>query len=196
MRCLTCETLSLSIICKQCQKTLLKPSLFKRELNEELIIYSFYPYEELEELLQSKYKFHGDPVLNILAQLSFAQFARAFYYSNEVLALPIDDHIRDDYSHSAILAKHLKSQSIKPIYNELHSQSRVKYAGKDLKYRQKHPRKFELRSLKDQNIILVDDIVTTGTTLLEAQKVCEKEGNTTLFALCLADAKIGTSNQK
>ncbi len=190
MKCITCENWSFSIICKICQKNLLAPSLFKRQLDENFNVYSFYSFEELETLLPSKYYFHGDRVLNILAKLSFAQFAKQFNYSQEVLALGIDDHTRHDFSHTAILSKHLHCEFIKPAYNKLRPTRIVKYAGKDLEFRQKNPRKFKLHGIHNQPIILVDDLVTTGTTLLEAKKVCEKHGNEVLFALTLADAKL------
>ena len=38
-------------------------------------------------------------------------------------------------------------------------------------------------------VILVDDIVTTGTTILEARDTLQKAGVDVLFALVLADAK-------
>ena len=38
-------------------------------------------------------------------------------------------------------------------------------------------------------VILVDDIVTTGTTILEARDTLQKAGTRVLFALVLADAK-------
>ncbi|EAL3832073.1 ComF family protein, partial [Campylobacter upsaliensis] len=37
--------------------------------------------------------------------------------------------------------------------------------------------------------ILVDDIVTTGSSILEAKKILEKNKISVLFALVLADAK-------
>jgi len=38
-------------------------------------------------------------------------------------------------------------------------------------------------------VILVDDIVTTGLTLQEAETILNKNGIVVLFALTLADAK-------
>ncbi len=39
------------------------------------------------------------------------------------------------------------------------------------------------------DVILVDDIITTGITLQEAQKVLISHGDNVLFALTLADAE-------
>lgn len=188
MKCILCETWSLSIICNNCQETLLTPSFYKRELAKDFYVYSFYRVEELEDLLNSKYYFFGDRILNILAKLSFSKFTKAFTFNKEILAIPIDDHTRHEFSHTAILAKALKSNIISPLYNNLKANNLVKYAGKDLNFRERNKRDFKTL-VKNETIILVDDIVTTGTTLLEAHTICKKNKNEILFALCLADAK-------
>lgn len=189
MKCSVCSNWSFYIICKTCQKNLLTPYLKQRKLSEDFNVYSFYSFEEIEDLVASKYQDFGDRVYNILAQNSFARFAKEFHFEHPVIALSIDDHVRNDFSHTAILTRHLQSKTITPCFNQLHSKSKVKYAGKDLDYRKKNPRAFHLKNIKNQYIILIDDVVTTGTTLKEAKKLCEKKGNTVLFALTLANAR-------
>ena len=119
MKCTSCDKLSLQIICKTCQTTLLAPNFYKKELEKDFFVYSFYDYKDLEDLIQSKYHFYGDRVFNILAKLSFKKFADNFEFTHPIFALPIDDHTRHDFSQTAILAKHLKSSFIKPIFNTL-----------------------------------------------------------------------------
>ncbi len=184
-----CKNMSLQIICKDCQKNLLIPSFNKREISSDFYNYSFYPLSEIENLINSKYYFHGDRVFNILAKLSFKKFAQNFNFDKEVLALSIDDHTRHEFSHTAILAKHLQSKYIKPKYNSLKATNIVKYAGRDLEFRQKNPRKFKT-NIQNQTVILCDDIITTGTTILEAKRILEKNNNQVLFSLTLADAKL------
>jgi competence protein ComFC len=190
MLCLTCKNLSLQIICKDCQNNLLIPSFHKREIEDGFYNYSFYALSELEDLLSSKYYFHGDRVFNLLAKLSFAKFAQNFNFDSNVIAIPIDDHTRHEFSHTAILAKHLKSKIITPKYNCLKATNIVKYAGKDLDYRLKNPRKFKLTNLHNKMTILCDDLITTGATIREAKKVCQRQNNQVLFSLTLADAKL------
>jgi competence protein ComFC len=190
MICLTCKNLSFQIICKDCQNNLLIPSFHKREIEDGFFNYSFYTLSELEDLILSKYYFHGDRVFNILAKLSFAKFAQSFDFTSQVLAIPIDDHTRHNFSHTAILAKHLKSQNITPKYNCLKATNIVKYAGKDLEFRQKNPRKFKVSSISNQMTILCDDIITSGATIIQAKKALEKKNNEVLFSLTLADAKL------
>ena len=187
MKCIFCEEWSFSIICETCQDDFLKPSIYHRRIKKGLDVYSFYNYDEIQDLLKAKYYFFGDRILNILGSLAFAKFAKEFSFTQKVIALPIDDHTRHEFSHTAILSRHLNSQFIKPIYNHLRASNIVQYAGKKLEYRKTHPRDLILKDIKNEKIILVDDLLTSGTTLKEAFKVCSKN-NEVLFALCLADA--------
>lgn len=184
MKCLSCESFSFSIICKKCQETLLVPSFFKKELEPNFFNYSFYSFSEIEDLITSKYYFHGDRVFNVLAKLSFKKFAQNFVFDELVYSVGIDEHTRHEFSQTAILSRHLKSKHIKPIYNKLIATNIVKYAGKDLEFRKKNKRKFKT-NLTNKKIILVDDLITTGTTILEAKKTLEKKGNEVLFSLTL-----------
>ncbi|MCK5110462.1 MAG: ComF family protein [Arcobacteraceae bacterium] len=190
MRCISCENLSWQIICKTCQKNLLEPHFHKRELSKDFFVYSFYGYEDIKKLLNTKYEFYGDKIFNILGQLSFKKFALNFELEEQIIAIAIDDHVRHEFSQSAILAKHLKSQFITPQYATLKAANIVKYAGKDLLFRQNNRRKFQYTGKKNKKVILVDDLVTSGLTILEAKEILEQNGCEVLFALTLSDAKI------
>ncbi|RBQ27548.1 ComF family protein [Arcobacter sp. CECT 9188] len=185
MICTSCNKLSLQIICRTCQSTLLEPNFYKKELDKDFFVYSFYDYKDLEDLIQSKYYFYGDRVFNTLAKLSFKKFALNFEFNYPVLAIPIDDHTRHNFSQTAILAKYLKSPFIKPVYNTLKASNIIKYAGKNLEFRQKNQRRFIYSGVKNCDVILVDDVLTTGTTILEARKNLKKHNVNVLFALTL-----------
>jgi len=105
------------------------------------------------------------------------------------LAIAIDDHTRHNFSQTAILLKHLKSQNIDIKYNLLKARNKVKYAGKSKKFRKRNKRDFLYSGKEYQQVILVDDVVTTGSTLLEAKKTLEDNNCEVLFALTLCDAK-------
>ncbi len=162
-----------------------------RELERGFKVYSFYKYSEISHLLYSKHRFYGYFVFNALAKLSFAQFKHFFNPKLCINALALDDRVQDYlYSHSAILARHLKTPFIKPIYRVLQAQNQVKYSGKTIAFRQKNKRKYKLLKKIKHPVILVDDVVTTGLSLLEAKKILEKNEISVLFALVLADAKV------
>jgi len=189
MRCITCQSLSLNIVCKDCQENFLKSSFYKRELEKDFFVYSFYKFDEVKELLNTKYEFYGDKVFKLLSKLSLEKFTANFSFTNQIYAIPIDDHTLHQFSQTAILAKALKSEFIKPIFNILKATNRVKYAGKDLEFRKKNKRKFIYFGKQNIQVILVDDLVTTGFTILEAKECLEKNGCEVLFALTLSDAK-------
>lgn len=190
MRCITCENISLSIICKNCQNNFLNISLQKRELEKDFFVYSFYKYEEIKEFLNTKYEFYGDRVYNILAKHSFEKFASNFTFEEKVVAISVDDDTSHQFSQSAILVNNLKSKIIIPKYSTLKATNKVKYAGKSLEFRKTNKRKFIYNGKSDLKVILVDDIVTTGLTLLEAKEILEKNGCEVLFALTLSDARL------
>ena len=190
MRCISCENLSWHIICKVCQNNLLEPNFHKRELKKDFFVYSFYQYEDIKKFLNSKYQFYGDKIFNIFGKLAFKKFASNFKFQEKIIAIPIDDHTRHEFSQSAILTKYLKSQFIIPKYSTLKATNIIKYAGKDLKFREKNKRNFKYTGKQNLKVILVDDLVTSGLTILEAKEVLEQNGCEVLFALTLSDAKI------
>ena len=148
MRCIICEKISFLAICKTCQNDFLNSSLSKREISKDFFVYSFYEFDEIKQLINSKYYFYGDRILNILADLSFRKFSNNFKFNQSVTVIPIDDHMRHDFSHSAILAKHMKSKYLNVKFNTLKAQNIIKYAGKSLKFRQKNKRDFSYTGKK------------------------------------------------
>jgi len=189
IRCLLCKKISLSHICSLCQHTHLEPTLSTRLLTDNFKVFSFYRYADIAPLLKTKHTHLGASVYKILAKNAMKRFAENFSFENRVYALGIDDHSKHGYSHTAILTKALKSDTIKPIYGHLRAQNPVHYAAKSLAYRLENPREFTYTYKSDIDLILVDDIITTGTTILEAKKIVEKASVSPLFALTLADAR-------
>lgn len=179
--------------CHHCENELGELSLGARDLDDEsgkLRVYSFYKYSDIKHLLHSKHKFYGYFVYNFLAKLSFKRFHEFFAYEGKISAIALDDRVENAlYSHSAILLKNLKSKNITIQFNALHAQNKIKYSGKSLNFRKKNKRNYKLLKKINSPVILVDDIVTTGTSMLEAKKVLEKNKISVLFGLVLADAK-------
>ncbi len=167
----------------------LKPDLHSRKLENGVEVFSFYNYDDISELILSKNSYSGFYIFRTLAKNSFKRFAKELRYRKKVHALPIDDKVRDvGYSQTAILSKSLQTENITPIFGSLQAKSDVKYAGKSLKFRKENRRDFEFKKsfLKFRVVILVDDVITTGTTLTEASEKVIEEGFTPLFCLTLA----------
>jgi len=189
MYCLLCENPSFSLICKECRRDFLKPNLTKRVLSGGLEVYSFYKYRDIEKLVLTKHKFVGYFIYNALAKESFKAFNEKFLIDRKIYVLPIDDNVKNGYSHTAILAKQMRSKYIKPVFSKLRAQNSVKYSGQSLSFREKNPRNFKYTFKENIDVILVDDIITTGTTIKEADKLLKKYNVNVLFALTLCDAR-------
>jgi competence protein ComFC len=188
MRCLVCEKVSWKLLCPGCRAEKLTPALSRRSLPCGLEVLSFYRFEEIDYLLKSKYTPLGSKIYTLLADHAFRPFAENFEYHATIHALGIDDTVAKGYAHTAILARALNSRIIRPQYGKLLAQNPVQYAGKSLAFRLQNPRNFRYTGTKT-GVILIDDLITTGTTLCEAKAAVERAGGSVLFALTLADAK-------
>lgn len=189
MKCLLCESLSFTHICKPCQENFLTPSLYKRKILNNIEVLSFYKYKDIKKLLHTKHTDIGYYIYTILAQNSFTKFAEEFPLESPLCSIAIDDTTRDGYSHTAILNKALTSKNIKPLYNKLRATNTLSYSGKSKEFRLLNPREFKLTNFKGSDVILVDDIITTGATLSQAVELLRANKKETLFCLTLADAK-------
>jgi len=189
VRCLVCERFSLSHICFTCQKSLLSPALHKRHILGSIPVYSFYPYDAIEALLLTKHSDVGFYIYSLLAKNSFSKFASEWSYEKDVASLGIDDNSKSGYSHTAVLNRALKSTNITPYFGRLRAQNRYKYAGKSVEERLINPRNFSYLPFEEEEVILVDDIVTTGSTLTEAVETLGMQGKKVILCLTLSDAE-------
>jgi len=189
MRCLVCEELSFSHICSACRNDFLTPSLYERKILGKIKVYSFYKYKDIESFLLTKHTDLGAYIYDILAKKSFKYFAENFIFETQVASLSIDDKVKSGYSHTAILNKSLESKFIKPRYLKVVAKSDISYSGKDYQFRLLNPRNFQVNKFEEEDVILVDDIITTGLTLTQAVQALEKDGKNVLFCLTLADAR-------
>ncbi len=189
MRCLSCHKLSILSFCNRCQTTLLQPTVSKRQVGS-LDVYSFFKYQNIEDLLLTKHTSQGFIVYKALAKMTFRPFIKRFLEEDNrlVYVIGVDESTKYGYSHVALLTHELRAKHSKILHAKLLAESQVNYAGKSLEYRKKNPRAFKYTGVKDIEAILVDDIITTGTTLKEAKNVLESNGVKVLFSLTLADA--------
>lgn len=185
-----CEAFSVSHICQKCRDRHLVPQLSTRTLPNGVIVYSFYHYDEIAPLLHTKHSDLGYYIFSILARRTLTQFAETFSSDTPVAAVAVDDHAKTGYSHTAILAKALASETISPHSGVLRAGTQEHYSGKSLAYRESHPRHFTCKPFKEEFVIVVDDIITTGITLLEATEVLLSEGKSVVCALTLAHAEL------
>jgi competence protein ComFC len=187
MKCILCESLSFTHICKTCQETFLTPSIYKRKILNNIEVISFYKYNDIKDLLHTKHTDLGYYIYSILAKNSFSKFATEFEFPNSVISIAIDDNPKSGYSHTAILNNSLKSKNITPYHSKLRAKNSVNYSGKSKEFRMLNPRNFELKNFKGNDVILIDDIITTGLTLTQAIQTIRQNNKEVLFCLTLAD---------
>ncbi|MFT7005105.1 MAG: competence protein ComFC [Sulfurimonas sp.] len=190
MKCMLCESLSFTHICSSCQETFLRPSIYKRKILNNIEVISFYKYKDIKDLLHTKHTDLGYYIYSILANNSLKIFAENFEYTEVVSSIAVDDNVRSGYSHTAILNQALKSQYIKPEFNKLRAKNSISYSGKSREFRLMNPRDFTFKDSLHKDIILVDDIITTGLTLSQCITEVSKVNVNTLFCLTIADAKV------
>jgi len=190
MRCLSCHKLSFDTFCKLCQEQLLKPNITKRVVNG-LDVYSFFNYQYIEDLLLTKHTPQGFNIFRALAEISFRPFIKKFAQEDSrlIYVIGIDENIKYGYSHVALLTHALRDKNVKVLYAKMMAKNSIKYAGKTLQFRLENPREFIYKGINNIEAILVDDIITTGTTLKEAKNLLQKHGVTVLFALTLASVE-------
>jgi len=190
LRCYSCSKLSFHIICKTCKEQLFIPSI-RTKKSGTMDVISFYRYSTIGSLLHTKHKPEGYRIYRALAELTMKPFIKEFVENDdgEVYIIGIDENIKSGYSHVSLLTRAMKTKTSIPLHSKLMATNRVNYSGKSLNFRLNNPREFIYRGKEDIHAILVDDIITTGITLQEAQKVLMQHGVNVLFALTLADVE-------
>ncbi len=190
MRCYSCAKLSFKIICKTCETQLFVPTVSTRKVGT-LDVISFFKYSTLESLLHTKHKPEGYRIYKALAQMTLKPFIEEFVESDDrdVYIVGIDETVKSGYAHVALLTRAMRRRSSIPQHSALMAQNRVNYSGKSLQFRLENPRDFVYKGKSNIDVILVDDIITTGITLQEAQKVLMEHDVNVLFALTLADVE-------
>ena len=166
------------------------PTMSTRKVGT-LDVVSFFKYSSLETLLHSKHKPEGYRIYKALANITMKPFIEEFVESDDrdVYIIGIDEYVKSGYSHVALLTRAMKTKSSIIQHSSLMAQNRVNYSGKNLQFRLENPRDFLYKGKSNIDVILVDDIITTGITLQEAQKVLISHGVNVLFALTLAEVE-------
>ncbi len=190
MRCFSCSKLSLPILCTTCIDQLFVPTVSTRKVGT-LDVISFFKYATLESMLHSKHKPEGYRIYKALAQMTLKPFIEEFVENDDrdVYIVGVDETVKSGYAHVALLTRAMKTKYTMPQHSVLMARNRVNYSGKSLQFRLENPRDFIYTGKSNIDVILVDDIITTGITLQEAQKVLMSHGVNVLFALTLADVE-------
>lgn len=196
-RCINCKrTMPVSenfCLCKHCQQELKKTKIFVHESEngyDEII--SPLPYRGNIRSSLLDFKFKNLKYLGYtFARIMYDELKNRSFVSSDCYILSVPIHIsRDrDYNQSAVLAKHLSSwlgidilddalYKIKPI-------SRLSGMGLDDKklYIKNSFLYNPCINLSGKTVIVVDDVYTSGTTLLEISKYLRMYGAERVYAV-------------
>ena len=190
MRCLSCHRFSWRVICSDCHARLFIPTTTKRKVGT-LEVVSLFKYKNIEPFLLTKHTPSGYRLYRYFSKQFFKPLLDDFasHIDTPVTLIAIDERVQSGYSHTALLSHYAKSPKIALAHATLLAQNSVSYAGKSLEYRLNNPRDFHYTGKAGIEVILIDDIITTGVTLQEAQQELQRHGVEVLFALTLADAR-------
>ena len=194
MYCAVCGKLKWHIICKHCLESLDYIDS-KRILDNGFKVFSSFSFSELQFLLTSKNNVIGSRIFKRLGMYGIYKFLK--YYPDlaalnkqQIAVLSIRNKTIGAYSHSAILAQCFKSYGFKVFHNALIIGNDSHFSHLKREERQKIGRNFNFKFTKNYaGIIIIDDIITTGQTLLEASIIINKNGYTPLFAWTLCDSR-------
>jgi competence protein ComFC len=196
MRCFSCDELSLKPICDSCVEEFLTPEFSSRKVGN-LDVVSFFDYYLTVEFVKSKYLPTGYRIYKFLAKKFFNKFLISYTknlsVNKKIYLIGIDENINRGYSNVALLVHFgaKSNKSLKPLHNVLRATNKIKYAGQSLEFRLNNPRNFKYSGPKNIEAILIDDTITTGTTLQEAYRVLKEANVKVHFALTLANVKEG-----
>jgi ComF family protein len=203
-------------ICPHCEKVITengklcpscKNSLSYREISfplDALLVSTKYKENNLSKFIHFfKYNFVRDLSLP-LGKIMTNCFSKNSLPLPDII-IPIPLHPRRlrwrDFNQSELLAKYL-SQNLAPgieIPMESNLLRRKRFTQPQMKIKNYAERKENIKNafsitqskkIKDSNILLVDDVCTTGSTLLECAKILKKNGARKVFAIVIARQEI------
>jgi len=193
MRCFSCDNFSIEPICKECAKDFLTPQIVTKEVGDIKVV-SFFDYYLTSEFIKSKYISSGYRIYKYFGKKYFNPFIKEYVnsFKDTIYLIGIDENISRGYSNVAQLVHYgAKGNRAKAIHSVLRARNDIKYAGESLEFRLNNPREFIYSGPKNIDAILIDDTITTGTTISEASRVLKRSGVNIHFALTLANAKEG-----
>lgn len=172
-------------ICQECEG---KFERYRHEGNEE--VDSLYYYNEAMQDYLHRYKFMRD----VLLAKVFAGEIHRHLKNRKELIVPIPMHPEKWKERTFSHVDELLRQARIPFVHVLEKTTTEAQAGKSREERMKTPQLFVLREdaqVEGKDLLLVDDIYTTGTTIRHATQVLMEGGAKSVKAFTLIRAKGG-----
>ncbi len=208
--CIKCGKPDNNWVCNRCLSTICREEDFKftaMQTNQEIIHYDYFSYLFLYKgtirNLIIKYKFFESPYMsnffvNYILNNDFLYSNFKFY--DIIIPVPMskDKQMQRGYNQTALIAegvsKSLKNKGFELEYeNVLHKKEGINQQAKLNKEQRIENVKgaffvddFGIEYIKNKNIVLIDDIFTTGSTVNECSRILKQVGCGNILVLTLA----------
>ena len=160
-------------LCPTCYKQY-EPKFIKHKINGIKAITLFEYDDNMRSLI---YKFKGcyDIELSPIFLLNYAWYYRFVFFNYYLVPIPSEqeDDERRGFNHVKEIYKHLHLKTLDILYKEGEYKQSSHHA-KDRYKIQEHLNIKDTSKIKGKNILIVDDVVTTGSTLRNAIKLIKK----------------------
>lgn len=200
--CLICGKLVPTIWCEECKKRLQERAILKIERKEqgecyfEKHLYLFWYRNEIRKLLLD-YKFNDKSYLyQIFSEIIIKNEKICGILKKYDIMMPVPIHPKRKrqrgYNQSALMAKEIVKQIEKLEYQELLEKLKDTVPQSSLKREQRRKNVQKVYKMKkkakieQKNVILLDDIYTTGSTVNAIAKVLKEHGVNEILVLTIA----------
>lgn len=199
-KCVLCKENYGEVICQKCFRRLKKYEKvqvikFKKK-NLDFLIY-FFKYEKLIRKLMLQYKFSNKPVISEVFSkiiLKNENICGKLKFYDIIISVPMNNEKKSSrgYNQTELFSKQIadnlkikyeKTDLIKVVNNKRQSSLKLTERKNNVKDVFKVPSK---EKIQNKNIILIDDIYTTGATLEECAKVLKEAGAKSVLGLVIA----------
>ena len=182
-----------TILCPECMRSIHPVVSTKISITakQEIIVFALSSYQgPVKKLIQAKY--HGNPLASRqLADLLWEKTALSHLVFDGFVPIPLHwtRYAKRGFNQAEVMANQLSKKSGKPVFKNLSRISKTKSQVQLVKEeREKNVQNvFVLHDdeeiLKGKTLILVDDLMTTGSTLKEAGRVLLKAKVAQLYAI-------------
>lgn len=201
--CIICrEEISQGYLCRKCREKIMLCSekfILKKDRTDKGYTYyssAYYSDIMMEIILELKYKLNYS-AYNFIVEMLLDTINKMQIDFDIITYVPSDRRTRKKrgYNQSQLLAKGISRSLKKPVKNLLKKVSRTKdqigLSGSDRWFNLKNSFSVQdIESLQDKNILLIDDVITTGATAYYCAKELEKNGAKNIIILTAAKSKI------
>lgn len=192
--CQLCQTdyQNLHSVCQDCWQQLpwAHQTIQRQEMQFQVACDYAYPMDRLIQLFKYEQKLHLEPLLvGALLTLKFLKVSA-------VVPMPISTErlVERGYNQSLLLAKHVAKHLQVPVWQPVerlkqHSQKGLSRLERieDIEAQFRVTTSSKVRYRK---ILIIDDVVTTGSSIRALSQQLEKLGCQQIYAACLAGAKL------